>query len=468
MQPDIMPKVNSGDVETSAVSKTSESLKSGQFTYMTKSPINWLAAACGLWCFLCLVLLVRSGIWPTRQTVHLNFSRAGQHWIQGTDAYELKYDGLGNVVPKQMGGYRYSPLFAAVFAPLSMLPDPWCGTVWRLINYLSYIAALFYFFRQVVPGTKTLTNFQQAVWWVLLIPLSLPSMNNGQANVLMMAFLLAAATAVIREHWNLAALALAGAFYLKLYPVAIAMLLVLVYPKQLGWRFALAVLAGFLLPFILQNPSYVWSQYEAWYWLLKVDSRDEFEMSLAYRDFYLLTRCVGRPMSPELYQSLQLAAAGFVAAVGVLGRWARWPKQTIVHSLLLLGCCWLILFGPATESCTYILLAPGTAWALVDAFVFRRSLWTRMILVLVFGLCLTNSIANWFPDARLWCFPLLPLAALLFFLERGQHVCFAWQLDAPQSRDDGATYEQNNRSCDQHAAARILAADERLVAARIR
>ena len=161
----------------------------------------------------------------------------------------------------------------------------------------------------------------------------------------------------------------------------------------------------------MQNPHYVWSQYESWYWCLKTDMRDDYAMSLAYRDFYLLTRWVGHPPPPEIYQGLQLLTAALVAAMCVLGRWVGWSKQYLVHSLMLLGCCWLIVFGPATESCTYILLAPGMAWALVDAFASPSSIGTRVVLTLVFGLCMTNSIANWFPDAREWCFPLQPLAA---------------------------------------------------------
>jgi Glycosyltransferase family 87 len=391
-------------------------------TYRTTA---WLHVAGWVWCILCVVLLVRAGFMPTRQTVHLNFTRAGQHWLKSTDAYEIRKDKNGNVVPG-MGSYRYSPLFSAAFAPVSMLPDRWSGILWRLINYVSYLAALAYFFRAVVPGAQSSTVTQQAAWWLLLIPLSLPSMNNGQANVLMMALILAAATAVMREHWNLAAGALAGAIFLKLYPLAIAMLFVLVYPRQLSWRLAVALLVGLAAPFALQSPGYVWSQYECWYWCLTTDVRDDFAMPLAYRDFYLLTRWVGHAPSPGVYQILQLAAAAAVAAMCVLGQWAGWTKQYLVHSLVLLGCCWLIVFGPATESCTYILLAPGMAWALVDAFFCRRSNWTRAILALVFGLCLTNSVANWFPNTREWCFPLLPLAAVVFFVERGRHVCFAW------------------------------------------
>ena len=46
------------------------------------------------------------------------------------------------------------------------------------------------------------------------------------------------------ERWNLAAAFLAGACLLKIYPLAIALLLIVAYPRPLGWRFVLAVGVG--------------------------------------------------------------------------------------------------------------------------------------------------------------------------------------------------------------------------------
>jgi hypothetical protein len=42
---------------------------------------------------------------------------------------------------------------------------------------------------------------------------------------------------------------------------------------------------------------------------------------------------------------------------------------------------WVVLFGPATEACTYVVAAPVIAWALVEAW-HRRSPWfERAVLV---------------------------------------------------------------------------------------
>lgn len=236
---------------------------------------NWLLWARCLWIVLCLVLLGRAFWMPTRQTVHLNYTKAGLHWWNGTDAYELRYNADGSV-RHDMAGYRYSPLVSASFVSLALLPDRLGSLVWRLLNYSSYLFVLLCFFRNVLPGAKLLSVKQEALWWLLLLPLSLPSMNNGQANVLMLACMLASAVAVMKKRWNLATVVLAVAFFLKLYPVAVCLLFIVAYPRQLGWRLLAGVLCGLALPFALQNPTYVWNQYVSWYTLLVYDRATTF------------------------------------------------------------------------------------------------------------------------------------------------------------------------------------------------
>src|SRR5262249_42720766 len=160
-------------------------------------------------------------------------------------------------------------------------------------------------------------------------------------NVLLMALVLAAGMAVITERWNLAAACLAGACLLKLFPVAIALLLILIHPRKLGWRFVAALAAGLFLPFLLQTPAYVFRQYENWLLLVGSDDRREFLMHEGYRDFYLLTRFFGAPMAPKAYLALQLLSAAVLAAVALLGRWQQWPSRYLVTSLVTLGCGWL-------------------------------------------------------------------------------------------------------------------------------
>ena len=370
-----------------------------------------------LWLIVCGFCCVRAYCFPTSHTVYHNYAAAGRGWLAGGDAYDLARDEHGAVVAR-MSGYRYSPLVSAAFVPLSMLPDSWGGALWRLVNYLGFIGAFAWFVRAVLPGARDLGADAKAWLWLLLLPLALGSMNNGQANVLVMAFLLAAGAAVMRERWNVAAIVLAGACLLKIYPLAVALLMIVIFPRKLGWRFALALVAGLALPFLLQRPGYVLGQYDNWLQLLLTDDRRDFPLTQGYRDFYLLTRFFGAPMIPIVYMAVQLLAAGVIAGVCLAGRLAGWPQNHLVQTTIALGCCWMVVLGPSTESSTFILIAPALAWALVDAFALERPRWAQALLATIMAMFVLTFTATWFPGGRDWFYILQPIAALLFLVER--------------------------------------------------
>src|SRR5262249_18562604 len=81
-----------------------------------------------------------------------------------------------------------------------------------------------------------------------------------------------------------------------------------------------------------------------------------------------------------------------------------------------LGCCWMTVFGPASESATYLLLAPSLAWALLEVWTAGRSPWARGWLAVSFGLLVVTYMSCWFPGgARLQAFGLQPLAGMMYF-----------------------------------------------------
>src|SRR5579859_6648691 len=77
---------------------------------------------------------------------------------------------------------------------------------------------------------------------------------------------------------------------------------------------------------------------------------------------------------------------------------------------------WVVLFGPATEACTYAVIAPAIAWALIDAFG-RPAAWGRRA-VLVASLLLMGPIATdmFGSTVRLWAnhYGSQPMGGLLF------------------------------------------------------
>jgi hypothetical protein len=210
-----------------------------------------------------------------------------------------------------------------------------------------------------------------------------------------------------------------------------------VYPRRLGWRFLVALGIGLALPFATQHFAFVQDQYSNWYELLSTDNRRLFPMNQGYRDFYLLTRFFGAPMHAMSYVVLQLGAAASIAGICLLGRLRQWPPKHLVQTLLALGCGWMVVFGPSTESSTFILIAPALSVALVDAFQSGRPVWSRATLILVMAMFLLTFMATWFPGGRDWFYVLQPLSAVIFLVER----CLCAAPPRPRATEDAETID---------------------------
>jgi hypothetical protein len=379
---------------------------------------------------LLIAILVRGYLQPHRNTVYPIFANAAREWSAGIDMYDRS-------VPRpQLDNYRYAPVVAAFFAALAWLPDDLGGVLWRLVNAGVYLAGIVVFARMVFPGRLRQSDAGVALLAALLIPLSVGSLNNGQPNSLIMGCLLLALAATMAKHWWWAAVCLAVPVLLKVYPLAVVLLLVLAHPRRLAWRTGLCVLAGLLLPLALKDPGFVSQLYGSWVDQVINDNRHARTMDETYRDFHLLTRWLGWPVAREVYPLVQLAAAGLVAAVVLRGCRRGWSQVQHLRAALDLGCCWIILFGPATESCTYALLAPTLALAAWEAFQPGQDAWKRWCMIAMVCLFAAATTVVIFPFGRQVSLFLLPLGALLLFAERLMTNAWPGRLAGPTVTSD--------------------------------
>lgn len=292
-----------------------------------------------------------------RQPVYPIFSASGRFWWTGTDLYEPHRP------TDVQEGYRYSPTCAILFTPFAIFPDALGGVLWRLFSVGALFGGLFWFARSVLPIAPS--HF--AMMTLLIIPLSIQSVGNGQANLVVIACMLGAIAAVNEERWSLASILIAVAFTFKLYPLALGMVLVLLYPRQLSWRIALACLASFAAPFLCQHPAYVVDQYEKWIAVVGSEDRSDIRLSHMYRDAWLLIYLYGVPISRKFYLLMQVAGGAVVALLCWRRQRASWPTPALLTSTLALTTAWMMLLGPATESSSFALLAPSFAWSIVEA-----------------------------------------------------------------------------------------------------
>jgi hypothetical protein len=172
---------------------------------------------------------------------------------------------------------------------------------------------------------------------------------------------------------------------------------------------------GFALPFLLQRPDYVLAQYRDWLALLQTDDRTWWPLEASYRDAWMLCRLARLPLSHTGYVAVQLLAAAGVAGLCLGARWRHGPGREALTTLTVLGTGWMTLFGPATESCTYVLLAPALAWEVVRGW--GASPREAAGPVAAYLLLLSSYIALWFPGGRAWiALGPQPLAALVLFV----------------------------------------------------
>ena len=367
-----------------------------------------LRVAVGVWVALLAGVSVRVLVQPAaKQSVVPIYLTGGERWLASEPLYPP--------IPG-MDLYRNPPGVAAVFAPLSLLPPKPAAILWRLACWAAYLAGVRSLVRDLLPP---LSAWRQAVVWASAAVLAIPAVNNGQINLMILAAALLGGGAAARGRWWAAAGWLAFAGWLKVYPFAVGLLCVLVAPRLLGWRLAVAAAVLFGLPFLLQHPAYVWDRHVEFVHEMKADDRTGEGVSIlrAPRDWTVLPRVWFDAAVPRtISQPVALTVAAGLAVV-VWGANRRSPG-TAVPGLsgspflppLLLGLLWIVLFGPATEMNTYSVLAPVAGAVAVSS----RSRWVSACGWVASGLLLTAIVRGSFPsDAPYKLVELQPIVALL-------------------------------------------------------
>lgn len=313
---------------------------------------EWMQAAIVSWAILLAITCFKPLFYPVSGTIYPTYAHAGEEFAAGRRLYDVPHPHTDN--------FRYSPLVAASFVPFSWLPLGFGGLVWRAISDAVFITALAAWIRRVAP------DVHRSILFLVAIPLSIGSLHNGQANTLVAGLLLWGTVLAANARWSAAAILIAGAVLFKIYPLSIALLFVLAAPIRFGIPLAIALAAGAALPFAMQSTEYVSDQYRYWMENLGRDDRSNFPLHAGMQDFQMLLRVVGLPLPLTEYRYVQAATGSLVGLFSARMLWKGAARSDAALDSFALGTCWIILFGPATETSTFILLAPFMARELLD------------------------------------------------------------------------------------------------------
>jgi Glycosyltransferase family 87 len=370
-----------------------------------KSLGAWNIGALAVWIIIFLALAVRTLANPNRATAFTVYRLAGVHWLSAQHLYG------------DWRGFVYSPLAAVFFTPFGLLAPGWGNLCWIWLNATVFLLGVRALLSSgIYPGIKSRYH---GIVYLLLVPLVLGNLDTGQANPTVIGLVLLAVAAVPAERWSVAALCVAAATYLKIYPLAVGLILFLTAPRRLGWRLFLALVVLGILPFLFQHWSYVSQQYHEWISTRSADDRRLYPIKDVPLDlWFLLVRFGHLPIPGLAYSAFQMLSGGAIALFCLVGVWKDWPKERLLAGIVALVCIWMTLCGPATELQTYILLAPAVVLTLVDALPSPRPLWLRTGLVVVCVLMvLAVARTSFLPSQKgLWILTIQPVAAILFLV----------------------------------------------------
>jgi hypothetical protein len=340
----------------------------------------WATVALALWTVALTVLLTRAGLQPHRLSSLATYLNGGAAWQTSSPLYT------------DWRGFVYPPVIAWFFSILRDLPLTLAAVLWRALTagtFLFGLGALLRsgVFRRIPPGSRGLV-------FIAVLPLSIGNIDNAQANPLIAGLMMLAVAAFQTESWTLCAFAAAVSIAFKIYPVALALLLCLLRPKQLSWRIALILLLLALVPFALQDVHYVSAQYHTWLQTRLADDRFHYPMKDAPLDlWYLLVRLGNLPVSVRLYEAVQVIAGIALAALV----WVRSRRGVSIADnlavLYLLVSVWMLLLGPATENQTYVVLAPAAALLAIQT-IYSGSRSSRILAFAAYGFLLAAVCRN--------------------------------------------------------------------------
>jgi Glycosyltransferase family 87 len=365
----------------------------------------WNTCACILWLAVLVVLILRPLMLSHRGTSFDTYQLAGSHWLEGEKVYT------------QWMGFVYSPVVAAFFAPFAWMPAVLGNILWRMLNAALLLGGLAAILKaNLFSGIKE-SNF--GIVYLLLVPLAVGNIDISQANPLVEGLLLLAIAAVYTERWNIAALSVAIAICFKIYPIAVGLLICLIAPRRFSWRMLAALLLLLMIPFLFQHWSYVSNQYRDWIATRTSDDRRQWPIEKLPLDLWFLIHWVGHlPITAKVYSLIQLGSAGLLALFCAFQTWKDWAKDRVLIGLFCLVSIWMTLCGPATESYTYLILAPAIVLALVQAFGAAQPTRLRALVSAAFILqLLAATRASFLPHFKPFlALSIQPFSALVFLV----------------------------------------------------
>lgn len=283
--------------------------------------------------------------------------------LWGRNMYVLHTDQAHDV-------FKYSPTFAVLFAPLSVMPFVVGLLIWNAMNAL----LLAYSVVRLLPTRKA-----NLVLLLAYLPM-LRNMQSAQSNTLVAALIILAFIAFERGAQWKGALAIGVGTAVKIFPLAaVSFAIPYRHRARFGACFAVVILCLLLLPLIVTSPHSLMEQYRAWGLLEQREIQDYGASVMGLLNTWPAPGIPGWP--------IQIAGTIVLLLPLGFGRqlWADEPEFRLRFLASLLVYC--VIFNHKAEPQSYVIALSGIAiWYAVSARAGWRSALLVIVLVLTSGL----------------------------------------------------------------------------------
>lgn len=310
-----------------------------------------------------LYLLPPGSFWGgiyTRYNNYVIFKQSFFHLLEHKNLY-VQY-------PAEYGDFfKYSPTFALLFAPFSILPTLSGLIAWNLLNVFMLVFALL-----KLPGLKHPENY----WIPLIIAIELiTSSQSCQSNALIAGIMIMGFTLVKKEKYFGAAMLISLGTFIKIYCI-LGFLVFFFAPNKKKFFFSgvVAMATLLMLPALLIGFSELTWQYKNWGTLLTWDMNDSVGSSV-YGISYVMTG------STRFKLALQVTGI-VLLIVPLLFISIHDEKKQLQYLAYVL--MWMVLFNHKAESATFIIAFTGAA---IWFFTTKRNYITVALFILCFTFC---------------------------------------------------------------------------------
>jgi hypothetical protein len=248
--------------------------------------------------------------------------------------------------PSECGDlYKYSPVFALIFAPFAAMPDYIGLCLFNILN-----ALILFFAIKNLPGFGE--NKKVYMLWFVLVEM-MTSMQNSQTNALIAGLLIWSFVFLEKDKIALGTLFIVFTVFVKLFGI-VAFVLFLIYPKKIKFILysALWTLIFGLIPLIVVPLDQLILLYKSWGNLLVMDHT----ISVSFSVMKLLKIWFGL----NLNNTLVVLAGAILFMIPFLD-YKKYRLFGFRISVLASILIWIVIFNHKTESPTFVIAMAGMA-----------------------------------------------------------------------------------------------------------